>query len=1076
MRSYQFRVLTREYRIHQSYICRIKRGEQTMYYCCLRFYLTGRPCSAFESMKEILPFKHFTHEFYESEELDSEQTARADIILANLMEKDCKRTLQALLAGKKTEARLILLASKEQILTIEDSLGEVCDVWVMPMSDAEAKFRFQKLQYEQKMEKDYWQTSQFFEATINNVPNLIWYKDKDGIHEKVNDSFCRTVNKTKEQVEGRGHAYIWDVEADDPACIESEREVMSRRQTCVSEETIMTGEGTRLLTTYKSPLYDLDGSVMGTVGVAIDVTQERAYEKEIVEKNRTLETVFTTMDCGILCHTVDGSNIVSINRAALNILGYESQEEMMEAGFRMVADSVLDEDKPKLRESITSLKKEGDSASVEYRVRHKDGKLLHVMGNIKLLKENGEEFYQRFLLDCTKQKLEEEKKEQHNQELVQALSIDYNRVCYFDLNTGMGIPLQGSKEHKEMFDSVFHGEISMEESMERYIKDYVCQEDRDMLRQESSRENLKKQLAEKGMYFVNHRVIWKGKEKYFQMKVVRTGSWEESQGIVMGFRNVDGEIREAMEQKNLLEDALMQANRASKAKSVFLSNMSHDIRTPMNAIVGFTALAITHIAHRERVEEYLQKIMTSGNHLLSLINDVLDMSRIESGKIRLDEKKCSLPEILHGLRNILQADIHAKQLELYIDTVDVFDEEIFCDKLRLNQVLLNLMSNAVKYSGPGGIISLRITERPGAPKGSANYEFNIKDNGIGMSREFVEHIFEPFERERNSTISRIQGTGLGMAITKNIVDMMNGSISVKSELNVGTEITVSFTFRLPSKEKEPQDIPELKGLRALVVDDNFDSCDSVSYMLEQIGMRAEWTLSGKEAILRTHQAVMRNDIYSVYIIDWMLPDMNGVEVARRIRKEMGENVSIILMTAYDWAEIEEEAREAGVMAFCDKPMFLSELRRCLYTLVHSKEVSMERVSQEQAKCHTGRILLAEDNELNQEIAEVILEEAGFTVEVAEDGQKAVDMLRNAGVGYYQLILMDIQMPNMNGYEAARTIRKLNECELANIPIIAMTANAFEEDKQEALKSGMNGHIAKPIDVGLLFGVLEKILA
>ena len=315
-----------------------------------------------------------------------------------------------------------------------------------------------------------------------------------------------------------------------------------------------------------------------------------------------------------------------------------------------------------------------------------------------------------------------------------------------------------------------------------------------------------------------------------------------------------------------------------------------------------------------------------------------------------------------------------------------------------------------------------------------------------------------------------------MAITKNIVDMMNGSISVKSELNVGTEITVSFTFRLPSKEKEPQDIPELKGLRALVVDDNFDSCDSVSYMLEQIGMRAEWTLSGKEAILRTHQAVMRNDIYSVYIIDWMLPDMNGVEVARRIRKEMGENVSIILMTAYDWAEIEEEAREAGVMAFCDKPMFLSELRRCLYTLVHSKEVSMERVSQEQAKCHTGRILLAEDNELNQEIAEVILEEAGFTVEVAEDGQKAVDMLRNAGVGYYQLILMDIQMPNMNGYEAARTIRKLNECELANIPIIAMTANAFEEDKQEALKSGMNGHIAKPIDVGLLFGVLEKILA
>ncbi len=1047
-----------------------------MYHCHLRFYLTGCPCSVFESIKEILPFEHFAHEFFESVELETEQACGADVILLNLMGREVQKRLPTLLEAKKTETDLIVLADKSQIPELEEYLEAVRDIWVMPMTDAEARFRFQKWQQTYKMEKDYWQTSQFFEATINNVPNLVWYKDKDGIHEKVNDSFCRTVNKTKEQVEGRGHAYIWDVEEDDPACIESEREVMNSQKTCISEETIKTGDGMRLLTTYKSPLYDLDGSVMGTVGVAIDVTQERAYEQEIMEKNRTLETVFTTMDCGILCHTVDGTRIISINRAALNILGYESQEEMMEAGFCMVADSVLDEDKPKLRDSIKSLQKEGDSASVEYRVKHKDGKLLHVMGNIKLLEENGEAFYQRFLLDCTTQKLEEKRKDQHNQELVQALSIDYNRVCYFDLSTGKGIPLQGSKDQTEMFGSVFRREISLEKSMEQYIQAFVYEEDRDMLRQESSRENLMNKLAEKGKHFVNHRVSWEGNTKYFQMKVVRTGEWNESKGIVMGFRNVDGEIREAMEKKNLLEDALMQANRASKAKSTFLSNMSHDIRTPMNAIVGFTALAITHIDNRERVEEYLQKIMTSGNHLLSLINDVLDMSRIESGKIRLDEKKCSLPEILHGLRNILQADIHKKQLELYIDTVDVFDEEIFCDKLRLNQVLLNLMSNAVKYSIAGGIISLRITERPGAPNGSANYEFNIKDNGIGMSQDFVEHIFEPFERERNSTISGIQGTGLGMAITKNIVDMMNGSISIKSELNVGTEVTVGFTFRLPSKEKEPQDIPELKGLRALVVDDDFDSCDSVSYMLEQIGMRAEWTLSGKEAVLRTHQAVMRNDVYSVYIIDWMLPDMNGVEVARRIRKEMGEHVSIILMTAYDWAEIEEEARDAGVTAFCGKPMFLSELRRCLYSLVHAKEEFGDRDAQAQIGCLTGRILLAEDNELNQEIAEVILEEAGFTVEIAEDGQKALDMLEKSEAGYYQLILMDIQMPNMNGYEAARAIRRLKNRELAEIPIIAMTANAFEEDRQEALKSGMNGHIAKPIDVEALFGALEKILA
>ena len=366
---------------------------------------------------------------------------------------------------------------------------------------------------------------------------------------------------------------------------------------------------------------------------------------------------------------------------------------------------------------------------------------------------------------------------------------------------------------------------------------------------------------------------------------MRAGEWDENRGIVLGFRSVDDEIRNEIEQKRLLEDALLQANRASKAKSTFLSNMSHDIRTPMNAIVGFTALAITHIEQREQVEEYLKKIMTSGNHLLSLINDVLDMSRIESGKIHLDEKPCSLPDILHGLRNILQADINAKQLELYMDAVDVWDEEIFCDKLRLNQVLLNLLSNSVKYTGAGGIVSMRVTEKPGAPEGYADYEFVIKDTGIGMSKEFVEHIFEPFEREESSTISGIQGTGLGMAITKNIVDMMNGTIEVKSEQGVGTEFRASFTFKLNEVSKEPCTIAKLKNGRALVVDDDFNTCDSVSYMLQQIGMRAEWTLSGKEAVLRTRQALMRGDSYCVYIIDWMLPDMNGFS---NMQKDKGE--------------------------------------------------------------------------------------------------------------------------------------------------------------------------------------------
>ena len=612
--------------------------------------------------------------------------------------------------------------------------------------------------------------------------------------------------------------------------------------------------------------------------------------------------------------------------------------------------------------------------------------------------------------------------------------------------------------------------------MEQYIQEFVYEEDRELMRQSFSQENVKKELSEKKSYYVNYRAIRGGEMRYFQLKIVRAGVWGEGHGIVLGLRSVDEEIRNEMEKKNLLQDALLQANRASKAKSVFLSNMSHDIRTPMNAIVGFTALAITHIDRPDQVEEYLKKIMTSGNHLLSLINDVLDMSRIESGKMHLDEKPCSLPDILHGLRSIVQSDIHAKQLELYIDTVDVLDEDIYCDKLRLNQVLLNLLSNAIKYTTAGGIISMRVMEKSKVTADYASYEFHIKDTGIGMSKEFVTHIFEPFEREKNSTISGIQGTGLGMAITKNIVDMMNGSIEVRSELGVGTEFIVSFTFRLHSGARKPQNIPELKNCRALVVDDDFNTCDSVSYMLGQIGMRAEWTLSGKEAVLRTRQAVMRGDDYCVYIIDWMLPDMNGVEVTRRIRKETGGNVPVIVLTAYDWADIEEEAKEAGVTAFCSKPLFFSELRSCLYSIVNTdEEEELEQEDTKQPEFRTGRILLAEDNELNQEIAEAILGDAGFEVEIAENGQIAVDMLNKVEPGYYQLVLMDVQMPVMNGYEATREVRSLDNPEIANIPILAMTANAFEEDKQAALRCRMNGHIAKPIDIDNLFGTLRQIL-
>ncbi|MDE7107323.1 MAG: response regulator, partial [Clostridiales bacterium] len=345
---------------------------------------------------------------------------------------------------------------------------------------------------------------------------------------------------------------------------------------------------------------------------------------------------------------------------------------------------------------------------------------------------------------------------------------------------------------------------------------------------------------------------------------------------------------------------------ANKAKTTFLNNMSHDIRTPMNAIIGFTSLAASHIDNKEQIKNYLGKIMTSGNHLLSLINDVLDMSRIESGKVKIEEKETSLPEIMHDLKTIVQADVKSKQLEFYIDTLDVTNETIICDKLRLNQVLLNILSNAMKYTKPGGMVSVRVAQTSEATDGRATYRFNIKDTGIGMSPEFLKHVFEPFEREQTSTVSGIQGTGLGLAITKNIVDMMNGTIEVESEVGKGSEFIVTFSFRVADGPVEVQRLEQLENLKALVVDDDVNTCVSVSKMLSSIGMRPDWTTLGKEAIVRTKFALEQKEPYSAYIIDWLMPDMNGIELVRRIRKVIGDTAMVIILTAYDWSDIEKE--------------------------------------------------------------------------------------------------------------------------------------------------------------------------
>lgn len=540
-------------------------------------------------------------------------------------------------------------------------------------------------------------------------------------------------------------------------------------------------------------------------------------------------------------------------------------------------------------------------------------------------------------------------------------------------------------------------------------------------------------------------------------------------------KTLEKEYQTSLEQKNAeLERAIRQETAANRAKREFLFNMSHDIRTPMNAIIGFTSLAATHIDNREQVLDYLKKTATASQHLLSLINDVLDMSRIESGKVSLELRPVHLPELVHDLRDIIQSSITAKRISLFIDMVDVEDEDVVADPMRLNQIMLNILSNAIKFTPVGGMITLRIVQKQTAPHGSVDYEFHIRDTGIGMSSAFQEHIFEQFAREETSTVSKIQGTGLGMAITKNLVDMMGGSISVESEPGKGSEFTVSLRFPISGEQAVPQRIPQLEGLRALVADDDTNTCLNVSKMLRMIGMRSDWTTSGHEAVVRTQDAIEQGDGFYVFIIDWMIPDLNGLEVVRRIRRLIGSNTPIIILTAYDWADIEVEAKAAGVTAFCAKPLFMSELRRILAEPFLPAEAAEQ--TEKKADFAGKRLLVVEDNALNREIAVTMLEEGGFEVDTAENGKVAVDKVRESAPGYYDLVLMDIQMPIMDGYAAARAIRALPDAEKAGLPIVAMTANAFDEDRQNAEKAGMNGHLSKPFDMQQLLTMLREKLS
>ena len=539
--------------------------------------------------------------------------------------------------------------------------------------------------------------------------------------------------------------------------------------------------------------------------------------------------------------------------------------------------------------------------------------------------------------------------------------------------------------------------------------------------------------------------------------------------------DVSQEKKAEIESHKALKDAYRAAENASRAKTEFLSNMSHDIRTPMNAIVGLTAIAGANIESQDRVVECLGKITKSSRHLLGLINEVLDMARIESGRISLAEEDFSLPELVDNLLTLTKPaiDEHKHQLEVHVEHIE--HEAVCGDSLRIQQVFVNLMSNAVKYTPDGGNITLTIKEKPNGFSKLGCYEFSIEDNGIGMTPEFQKIMFEPFSRADDHRTTKVQGTGLGMAIARNIVNLMNGDIQVESAPNKGTKITVTVYLKLQENEKEQE--KELLDLPVLVVDDDKTCCESTVATLQEIGIAGEWVLTGKEAVERCAARHKTGRDYFAVILDWKMPEIDGIATARKIRERVGEDVTIIILTSFDFSEIEEEARAAGVNAFMAKPLFRSRLTATLRQFTSGKkEENARNYLEDFAKENYAgkRILLVEDNELNREIATEIIGMTGVTIDSAENGKIAVEKVMEAPEKWYDLIFMDIQMPIMNGYEATAAIRALAGSR-GKVPIIAMTANAFAEDVQLAKNTGMNEHIAKPLDLNKLNDVLKQWL-
>lgn len=803
----------------------------------------------------------------------------------------------------------------------------------------------------------------------------------------------------------------------------------------------------------------------------------RRTNKRLMDQAAYIGHLYNAVPEGIALITVEEPNrIIQLNREGMGLLGYPDGTSDDAVSGRNLREVIHPDDYEDMDRLFDQSSTEGGKAGFEKRMLKNSGEVFWGAGILeKTMDENGTPVLIVTFHDITAEKLEKEAAErdklQERITLVGAISNAYPVIIRLNLTRdtlnfiyvrqGLMTDLGSQKTYSQLYEDFSSG-VHPDNRME-YASRFSL---------ESLRESLVHNKNE--VFLESKHLLTDGEYHWISTQIIYVDNpYSDDMLAILISRRIDEQRHEEEQQRLALKSALDSAKAASNAKSRFLSNMSHDIRTPMNAIIGMTAIAAAHIDDRDRVLECLKKINLSGKHLLSLINDVLDMSKIENGKLSIREEPFNFPELVADAAGLIHLQANAGRLAMDVCLPHMKNENVIGDPLRMRQVCINILSNAVKYTPPGGFVKVEAWQEDGLVLGYGNFVFRCTDTGVGMDPSFLEHIFQPFERAQDHAGMKVAGTGLGMAITKNIIDLMNGDIQVESNPGKGTVFTITIPLKLQDAPEEQ--VPKAwTGINSLIVDDDRQTCLNAVELLKDMGLRACFVTDGETGVRYAADAKDTKDPYELIIIDWKMPGMDGIETTRRIRKEVGEAVPVIVLTAYDWSEIEGEAREAGVTAFISKPFYRSKMCYLLRGLDGGANEDKKPAGRPDYK--GKRILLAEDNEINREIAGTLIREMGIMVEEAMDGSEAVEMVRQSEEGYYDLIFMDIQMPVMDGYQAAKVIRGLERGDACHMPIIAMTANAFEEDVREAMRAGMNAHFSKPIDLDALEALLSKYLS